>query len=46
MLGAQDRIVVETEGGRLVEVPFVAELVRQVSPAQGRVTVDPPPGLF
>lgn len=46
VLGPQDRLVVETEAGGLVEVPFVAELVGEVSPAEGHVIVDAPPGLF
>jgi 16S rRNA processing protein RimM len=43
---AQDRLVVSTEGGDFVEVPFVSEIVIEVSAVQGRVVIDPPDGLF
>jgi len=42
--GPQDRLVVETPSGRRVEVPFVEGLVGD--PEHGRITVDPPGGMF
>jgi len=42
--GAQDRLVVATPDGRIVEVPFVAALVPDVTAEA--VTIDPPEGLF
>lgn len=42
---AQDLLVVDVSG-REVLVPFVHELVPEVSPAQGTVVVTPIPGLF
>lgn len=42
--GAQDRLVVSTPDGAVVEVPFVTALVPEVSAAA--VIVDPPLGLF
>jgi len=42
--GPQDRLVVETPSGRLIEVPFVEGLVGD--PEHGRITVDPPGGMF
>ena len=44
--GAQDRLVVATEDGASVEVPFVAAIAVEVDPAAGRIVLDPPPGLF
>ncbi|MCP3976111.1 MAG: ribosome maturation factor RimM [bacterium] len=46
MGGAQDRLVVSTPDGRTVEVPFVAAIVTDVDIAEGRIRMDPPPGLF
>jgi 16S rRNA processing protein RimM len=43
---AQDRLVVETPGGALVDVPFVEAIVRDVHPSLGHVVIDPPEGLF
>ncbi len=43
---AQDRLVVRTPQGQEVAVPFVAELVPEVDPRAGTVTIDPPGGLF
>lgn len=43
---AQDRLVVTTPEGEDVAVPFVAELVPDVDPENGTVTLDPPGGLF
>ena len=43
---AQDRLVVTTEDGREVEVPFVAELVREIHPSMAHVVIDAPEGLF
>lgn len=42
--GSQDRLVVTTEQGEEVEVPFVSALVPEVGPRS--VVVDPPEGLF
>lgn len=41
---AQDRLVVETPAGDRVEVPFVSDLVDD--PADGRIVVRPPSGMF
>lgn len=43
---AQDRLVVATEDGRTVEVPFVGAIVGDVHPSLGHVVVDPPAGMF
>jgi len=43
---AQDRLVVTTPEGNVVEVPFVAAIVTEVDLAGGVVRMDPPPGLF
>lgn len=43
---AQDRLVVSADSGNEVEVPFVAAIVLEVSVEAGRITIDPPPGLF
>jgi 16S rRNA processing protein RimM len=43
---AQDRLVVEIESGREVEIPFVDALVPDVSLTERRVTVVPIEGLF
>jgi len=40
----QDRLVVSTPSGAEVEVPFVEEIV--ADPAEGRIVIDPPEGLF
>jgi len=40
----QDRLVVTTPAGAEVEVPFVEEMVGD--PAEGRISIDPPEGLF
>jgi 16S rRNA processing protein RimM len=45
-LPAQDLLVVRTEEGAEVLVPFVSALVPQVDVAAGRVVIDPPGGLF
>jgi 16S rRNA processing protein RimM len=44
VLGPQDRLQVETFGGRTVEVPFVDAIVGD--PREGRLPVDPPAGMF
>jgi len=44
VFGPQDRLVVETPSGSRAEVPFVSDLVGD--PADGRIVVDPPEGLF
>ncbi|MDJ0959627.1 MAG: ribosome maturation factor RimM [Acidimicrobiia bacterium] len=43
---AQDRLVVATEDGREIEVPFVSELVGEIHPSMAHVVIDPPEGLF
>jgi 16S rRNA processing protein RimM len=43
---AQDLLVVRTEGGAEVLVPFVAALVPVVDLVAGEVVIDPPGGLF
>lgn len=43
---AQDRLVVVTEDGRDVEVPFVEDIVGEIHPSLGHVVIDPPEGLF
>ena len=43
---AQDRLVVKTQDGREVEVPFVSEIVGEIHPSLGHVVVNPPEGLF
>ncbi|HLR97135.1 MAG TPA: ribosome maturation factor RimM [Jiangellaceae bacterium] len=45
-LPAQDLLVVVDHRGLEHMVPFVAELVPVVDLGAGRVTIDPPPGLF
>ena len=40
----QDRLVVSTPSGTEVEVPFVEGIVGD--PAEGRIVIDPPEGLF
>lgn len=43
---AQDRLVVRTPDGQEVSVPFVEQLVPEIDPDAGTVTIDPPGGLF
>ena len=43
---AQDRLAIETPAGSVVEVPFVAAIATEVDLANGKVVLDPPPGLF
>lgn len=43
---AQDRIVVTTDEGRRVEVPFVDEFFGEIHPSGGHIVADPPEGLF
>jgi 16S rRNA processing protein RimM len=43
---AQDRLVVTTEDGTAVEVPFVEAIVGEVHPSLGYVVIDPLEGLF
>lgn len=45
-LPAQDILVVTEPGGTEARVPFVAELVPDVDPTAGTVTLDPPRGIF
>ena len=45
-LPAQDVLVVTEPDGNEARVPFVAELVPDVDPSAGTVTIDPPRGLF
>ena len=42
----QDRIVVATDDGRRVEVPFVEEFFGEIHPSGGHIVADPPEGLF
>ncbi len=42
----QDLLVVELTDGHEVLVPFVGEIVPEVNPEEGFVTVNPPAGLF
>lgn len=43
---AQDLLEVELDGGRTAWVPFVEQIVPEVSPDGGHVVVDAPPGLL
>jgi 16S rRNA processing protein RimM len=43
---AQDLLVVGTDGGGEVLVPFVAPLVPEVDTEQGYIVIDPPAGLL
>lgn len=43
---AQDRLVVRTPDGAEIAVPFVEELVPEIDPEAGTITLDPPGGLF
>ncbi|TQN30712.1 16S rRNA processing protein RimM [Haloactinospora alba] len=43
---AQDLLVIEDDAGTQRLVPFVAALVPEVDTANGRMTIDPPPGLL
>jgi 16S rRNA processing protein RimM len=43
-VGGQDRLVVTVASGEEVLVPFVDDLVGD--PDEGRIVIDPPPGLF
>lgn len=45
-LPMQDMLAVRTAEGRELLVPFVTEIVPEVSLADGKVRVDPPPGLL
>jgi 16S rRNA processing protein RimM len=45
-LPAQDVLVVTEADGNEARVPFVAELVPDVDPGAGTVTLDPPRGIF
>ena len=42
---AQDRLVVEKDGGEIVEIPFVHELVPEVLPDSGLIRIAPIDGL-
>ena len=42
---AQDRLIVEKDGGELVEIPFVDELVPEVLPDSGLIRIAPIDGL-
>ena len=44
--GAQELLVVGAPGKPELLVPLVDEMVRQIAPEEGRVVVDPPPGLL
>lgn len=43
---AQDRVVVKTTDGGIVEVPLVAALAPEIDLEAGTIVVDPPEGLF
>ena len=43
---AQDVLVVTSESGDEILVPFVGPLVPEVDVAAGRIVIDPPPGLL
>lgn len=43
---AQDRLVIETADGSLVEVPFVAAIVPNVDVEAGVINLNPPEGMF
>ncbi|WP_081737980.1 ribosome maturation factor RimM [Arthrobacter sp. H41] len=45
-LAVQDLLVVELTGGHEALVPFVGEIVPEVNPAGGYVSILPPAGLF
>jgi len=45
-LPAQDVLAVRRDDGRDVLVPFVTEIVPEVDLDEGRVVIDPPPGLI
>jgi 16S rRNA processing protein RimM len=42
----QDRIVVETEDGKRIEVPFVDAIVDRVDLGNAQIRMSPPEGLF
>lgn len=46
VLPAQDLLLVRTESGELVQVPFVQEIVPEVDIDDHCVVIDPPAGLF
>jgi 16S rRNA processing protein RimM len=43
---AQDRLVVKTSAGELIEIPFVDELVPEVLPEEGMIRISPIEGLI
>ena len=43
---AQDRLIVEKDGGEIVEIPFVNELVPEVLPDSGLIRIAPIDGLI
>lgn len=45
-LPAQDLLAAQTADGREVLIPFVAEIVPEVNLDEGRLVIDPPPGLL
>jgi 16S rRNA processing protein RimM len=44
--GAQELLVVSAPGKPELLVPLVDEMVRRIDPGEGRVVIDPPPGLL
>lgn len=42
----QDRIVVETGSGEVVEVPFVEQIVTEIDLTHSQLFINPPQGLF
>ncbi|MCF8098354.1 MAG: ribosome maturation factor RimM [Desulfarculaceae bacterium] len=44
--GAHDLLVVRSPGKPDLLVPVVDDIVKELSPEQGRVVIDPPPGLL
>jgi 16S rRNA processing protein RimM len=44
--GAGDTLELERDGGPPVLVPFTRAVVPIVAPAEGRLVLDPPPGLL
>lgn len=41
-----DQLLIEADGGRLLQVPFATAIVPVVDVSAGRLVVDPPEGLF
>lgn len=43
---AQDLLIIKHINGSEVLIPFVAEIVQEVDPEEGYITITPPPGLL